>query len=1102
MSSSTARNRLSRRSLPTSVAIGALLLAGVVVAAPARAAVAYLADPAASVNPIIGTSGAVDDFPGADVPFGMVQWSPDTPSRPSGGGYEYNDKTVTGFSLTHISGPGCGAAGDIPILPTTGGIGAAPSDATLPLDHAAEHAAAGNYRLAAGGITTNLTTTTRSGMAQFSFPAGAPANLLFKLSGSANGTSSTHFQVVNDREVSGWVTSGHFCGADDVYNVYFDMTFDAPFTSNGTWQDDTTINRGATTQNRSASTKPTGGAKSTAPMQPKSSNGIVRARPHIHNAAGTRAPKAEPPVSGAAGAYLTFDTAQHPTLQAKVGLSYVSTANAKANRVAENPGWNFDKVVTAAHTAWNRLLNKIQIGGGPAQQQQVFETAMYHALLHPNVYSDANGQYLGFDGQVHSAPAGRTEYANYSGWDIYRSQVQLAAMVAPAETSDSIRSMLDQYDQTGQLPKWELNNGESYVMVGDPADPIIADAYAFGARNFDKAHALQAMLMEANQPNNIRPGLDYYETKGYLPLDGQYGCCNFYGPVSTQQEYNTADHAISSFAAALGDTETANTFAQRANNWQNVFNPASGYLQARYADGRFATGFTPSTSTGFVEGTSAQYTPMEPFDIAGLAAADGGRANWIAKLDALTAKIKNPGPLNADFGNEPSVEIPWEYDYVGAPYKTQAVVRSIQQQIFTATPAGIAGNDDLGAMSSWYVFSALGFYPETPGTADLALGSAVFPKAAVHLPSGNTLTISAPAASATNPYITSMTVDGASWAHAYLPPSVVTKGVAITENLSSAPNTDWATAAKDAPPSDTRGLASALGFVGGNGSAVIAPGATGTLTVGARNLQSTAQNVTWSITATAGLAVSPNGGTLRLAPSGDATHDVTITAPASEGRYTVTINYRSGTGAAMPSVATEVDVAGPGELWPYYNNAGIASDGAAGVSNFDGDGWAYSAQQLAAAGFAPGSTNTVHGIAFTMPDTSPGDLDNIETGGQTVPVAATSVARIGFIGSATNASPGSAIDVTVHFSDRTTQSVHVGLTDWTLGGGAQPTPSYGNTIAATTDYRDTSGGGRQQIKTYLFEADAPLSGNKTVTGVTVPAAANDGQFHVFAIGTA
>ena len=311
------------------IAATALALAGL--SAPATAAprpAALVTAPAALVNPFIGTTNEANDFPGADVPFGMVQWSPDTPSRPPGGGYEYNDKAITGFSLTHIAGPGCGAAGDVPVLPT---VGAVSTTATDSFAHANETASAGSYKVALDNkVTTELTTTKRSGMARFTFPSTTQANLVFKLTGSQNGASSTQFNVVSDTEVSGQVTSGHFCGAGNTYTVYFDMVFDHPFASH-----------------------------SSAPA----SSGSV-----------------------------TFDATAHPVVQAKVGVSYVSTANAAANRTAENTGWDFDATRTAAQNAWNSELGKIQIGGGTAAQQQIFYTALYHSLLHPNIVSDTNGQ--------------------------------------------------------------------------------------------------------------------------------------------------------------------------------------------------------------------------------------------------------------------------------------------------------------------------------------------------------------------------------------------------------------------------------------------------------------------------------------------------------------------------------------------------------------------------------------------------------------------------------------------------------------------------------------------------------------------------------------
>ena len=1087
-------------------AAGTALTAGILIPATAASAApkaSYVSDPASLVNPIIGTSGAVDDFPGADTPFGMVQWSPDTPSRPAGGGYEYNDNKITGFSLTHISGPGCGAAGDFPILPVAGAVPSDPGNATLPLDHTAETAQAGYYKLTASGITSELSATTRSGAARFTFPQGANGNLILKLSDSAAGSNGTRFQVINNHEIQGQVTSGNFCGADDTYTAFFDMTFDQPITGYGTYQN-SSVAAGNAQSTVNATTKP-----STKPTdtQPRSSNGVARPRPDVSgkNTSTAKAPSAkaaaEPPTIGSDGAYVSFNTTKKQVVQANVGLSYVSNANAKQNRVKENGTYSFDTVRSAAHTAWNKILGKIQIGGGDTNAQQTFYTAMYHALLHPNVFSDYNGQFAGFDGQTHKVSAGHVEYANYSGWDIYRSQVQLAAMVAPQQTSDSIRSMLNQYDEIGQLPKWALNNGESYVMVGDPADAIIADAYAFGARDFDTTKALSAMLSEANTTNNVRPALAQYLNQGYIPVDGSYGCCNFYGSVSTQQEYNTADYAISSFASALGDSSVANTFATRANNWQNVFNPATNYLEAKSGKGAFAAGFSPTTSNGFVEGSSAQYTPMEPFDIAGLIAAAGGKANWIAKLNSLSSNIKHPTAANADFGNEPSIEIPWEYDYAGAPYLTQSTVRSIQQQIFTNTPAGIAGNDDLGTMSAWYVWSALGFYPETPGTSDLAVGSPVFANAKISLPSGKTLTIDAPKASVTTPYVQSMTLNGSSWAHAYLPPSLTEDGGAITADLSATANKKWASAAGDAPPSNTSGLSSALGY-SSSSVVVAAPGGSTTLQLGARDLSGKKQTVSWNAVSSAGLSTGPTSGSLLVPKSGDATQTVSITVPTTEGRYYQTFKFADAVGNPMPSVTVEIDAAKPGELWPYYNNTGVSNDGQPSSASYDGDGYSYSATQMTAAGVGPSAVIKADGLNYTWPDQAFGTPDNIEAGGQTVPLAATANAtKIGILGSATNASPGSEGDFTVTYTDGTTSTVHLGLTDWTLGGGAASTPVYGNTIAVTTNYRNTSSGGRDTVKAYLFSATGALTTGKTVASVTLPSNVGGGQLHVFAFAT-
>ena len=563
----------------TSVA-GASTLGGSTPGATGATA-AEVRDPASLVDPFIGTANGGNTFPGADVPFGMVQWSPDTVLRPDGGGYAYSSKSIVGYSLTHLSGTGCPAEGDVPILPTVGAIGSNPVATTAPLDHSDETASPGYYQLDAGGIDTQLTTTTRSGMAVFTFPSATPVgNLLFKLSDSEASVQSSQFHVVNDKEVDGQVTTGYFCGASNTYTLYFDMVFNHPFSTSGSWS--------------------------------------------LHGN----------------GAYVSFDTTADPVITAKVGISYVSDANAVLNRTTEDPGWDFNAVKNAAQRSWQTMLGKVAVGGGTPTQQTVFYTALYHSLLDPSVYSDVNGQYLGMDGQVHTVVAPQTaQYANYSGWDIYRSEIQLLSLLAPQQTSDIVTSMLNDYAQSGQLPKWDEDDTETYIMVGDPADSIIADAYAFGATNFDASQALSDMETEAEVPGNIRPGLSYYERDGYLPIDGTYGCCNFYGPVSTQQEYDIADNSIAELATDLGDAAVAQTFAVRAQNWQNVFNPGTGFMQPKESAGMFQPAFDPTSENGFVEADSYVYTALVPFDLAGLVAAEGGNAAWVDFLNGLTSNV-------------------------------------------------------------------------------------------------------------------------------------------------------------------------------------------------------------------------------------------------------------------------------------------------------------------------------------------------------------------------------------------------------------------------------------------------------------------------------
>ncbi len=826
---------------------------------PAKAP-AVLADPASHVDPLVGTSATGNMFPGADYPFGMIQWSPDTsPYRPPGGGYDYSEWKLIGFSLTHVSGPGCNAFGDIPILPATGDLPASgdPSALVEPFSHQGEVAQAGYYSVQSGSpaVKTELTVTLHSGMARFTFPSTAKADLLIKLLGSAAGSTDGSATIVGADEVRGSTTSGSFCGASDKYTVYFDLVFDHPFTSS-----------------------------------------------KIIDAPGGSMPSV---------VTLTFDASASPVLQAKVGISYVSAANARANWTADNPGWHFDAVRAQTHQAWNDILGRIGIDGTDPVAEQLFYTSLYHALLHPNVFSDVNGQYAGFDNQVHQvAPGQRDQYANYSGWDILHGQAQLSALVAPRQMSDSAQSMVnDAARNHGRLPKWALANAETYIMVGDPADAILAGYYAFGARQFDTRTALKDMLAEAMRPNDIRPGLGYYEQLGYLPDDGAYGCCNFYGSVSTLLEYVQADFALAQLAKTLGDDTDANALSRRAQDWRNVFNPATQMFAPKSLDGSFVPGLGLASGQGMVEGTAGQYRWVLPFNRRGLLAAMGGPKTVNPMLDRFFTELDDRTGTYALLTNEFEIGAPYWYDYTGEPWKAQEVFNRLRTEVYRDQPALIDNNDDLGTMSAQLVWSMLGIFPDQPGSGLLTINGPEFPVEIVHLPNGKTLSILSPTGTLGAPYIQSLEVDGKTSTRPWLDASVLEKGATLAFVMSAEPNTAWGTASRDAPPSTGYGETAALGFAGPNRALTLAPGGTASAVIGAQSaLDDRSQTVTWKA-AKSGVSVSPDHGTLTLGPSQQDEQSITLQASMDVGSDTITFELTSSTGAAVPDVVLPVTVA-------------------------------------------------------------------------------------------------------------------------------------------------------------------------------------------------
>ncbi len=523
-------------------------------------------------------------------------------------------------------------------------------------------------------------------------------------------------------------------------------------------------------------------------------------------------------------------------LGVRIGISYVSEANAAQNLEAETRGGtSFDGVAAHARAAWNARLNQIEIQGGTPEQQKVFTTALYHSQQTPTTYSDSNGQYRGMDGQIHQLGAGQTaQYANFSGWDVYRSQMQLVTWLDPRVGSDIAQSLLNQSVQDGgRWDRWTHLGGATHVMNGDPAAPAIADIWAFGGRAFDARAALTSLVHAAEVPTKEdlsaagcpvecagqRPGLDQYLKLHYIPLGAPA-----WGAAADTLEDVTADFGISALAGHIGDGAVQGRFLDRAQYWRNLWNPHAapdgGYFMDRNADGSWPTTeqdadndavqalkpFTPATGAGFVEGSAAQYVWMVPFNVAGLFRQMGGVAPASARLDRFfydekgAPAVTNAGELHAELNNEPSIETPWLYDFAAQPWKTQQLVHQVLKTLWVPTPKGILGNDDLGEMSSWAVFAFMGIYPEIPGRAEFVLGSPSFTHVVVHRPGGD-VTIDAPLASPQAFYVQTLRVNGKPSSRTWLPETFALHGGTLHFDLGAALNQRWGSGRGDEPPS-------------------------------------------------------------------------------------------------------------------------------------------------------------------------------------------------------------------------------------------------------------------------------------------------------------
>jgi predicted alpha-1,2-mannosidase len=1081
---------------PMSLLLAAALAAGG--ATPALAAgtapPGLVDDPTPYVDPLIGSSNGGDTYPGAVVPFGMLSWSPETTRgdatrTTAPGGYHYDATRVRGFSLTHMSGTGCaGGSGDIPFFPYAGDVTSSPAsdtkDAVYASDfkHTDETAEPGHYKVGlASGVTADLTATARTGSGRFTYPAGKPASLLVRTANSEVGSEDSTVSIdPASHTVSGSVTSGNFCGYLDpegqrsYYTLYFTAHFDRAFKTTGTWQDDK-LDPGST-----------------------SASGGTGGFSH-----GGR------PVAGkGAGGYVEFAPGEGP-VNVKVGISYVSRDAAEANLRAENgPHRSFDAVRDAARAAWRERLGAVRVGGGTDAERTTFYTALYHALFHPNVISDADGRYRGSDGNVHRVGRGhRAQYGTFSGWDVYRDQVQLLTLLDPRTGSDIAQSLYELAAQNGGIwDRWLHNAGGTHVMNGDPSPSALAGIHAFGGTGFDLKGALRSLVKAATVPTEQdlsaagkpvlsvgqRPSLDKYLKLHYMP-----SVSNAWGGAAETLEMSTADFSLSQLAAAAGEKRTGEQFAARAQWWQNNFNiaadPTGGYIANRKADGSWVTGFTPDTGNGFVEGSAAQYTWMVQHNPAGLFAALGGTDQALARLDSFfhTADGKwaftGQGGAKSEMDNEPSINVPYLYAYAGAPYKTQETVRAAMRQLWSTGPGGIPGNDDLGAMSAWYVFSAMGMYPQVPSRAELVLASPLFERVEIDRPQGDDISIRAEGAAADAPYVQSLKVNGRSSDRAWLPASFVRDGGRLDYRLGTTPNRTWG--AQTPPPSFRQGEQPYQIGVGPT-TATLAPGDSTAIDVRARSLNGgTGPEVRFEVETPAGVTATPAEGTV----TGGARR-ITLTAAddATQGFYTAKVTVTSGDTSYVQPVS--LTVAAPGTLLAAYDNTGVSDDtGDHDEADYDGGGWSYSRQALAAAGLTPGKRVTTGGLAFTWPDSPAGRPDNASAHGQTVELKDPTTA-LAFVGSAVNGNQSA--KATVTYTDGSTAAADLSFTDWTVGGGGG-TVQYGNEVVAKAAYRNVAGADKDPVATYVF-VTKPFAApeGKEIRSVKLP---DDGDLHVFAL---
>ncbi|WP_369753918.1 GH92 family glycosyl hydrolase [Flavobacterium sp. WC2409] len=670
----------------------------------------YGQQPADFVNPLIGTSNYGATFPGPIAPRGMASISPfnvagsqnlplEKDSRWLSNSYVHENTFLTGFSQVNLSGVGCPDLGVILIMPTTGAVEI--NHLKYGSTYSQEVAKTGYYGLNIDkyDIKAEFTTSKRVGVSKFTFPKGQ-SNILLNLGLGLTNEEGAMVKVVSNTEIEGMRSVGSFCynSPEAAYPVYFVAKFSKPAATFGVWK------------------KPS--KYEGVEAQWMTYNGKTRMMDNTTKMV----------VGDSIGTYFTYQFEKAETVEVKIGVSYVSIANARENLEKETANKSFETVYKETYDEWNEALSKILVEGGSTENKTIFYTALYHTLIHPNILNDVNGEYP----EIKREKIGKTDgtrYTVFSLWDTYRNLHQLMSLAYPQQQSNMIKSMLEMYDENAWLPKWELNSTETFTMVGDPASIVIADTYLKGIQDFDVQKAYEAMLKGADQIENnpLRPGLKDYIEKGYLTTKDR-------GPISTTQEYNASDFAISLLAKALGKKEDADRFGKRSLSYRKLFDKNLKLLHPRTPDGKWYEPFDPLSGAnfeeniGFIEGNAWQYAFMMPHDIKGLIKLMGGNKSFSNQLQKVFDSKQ------FDMANEPDIAYPYLFNYLkGEEWKSQELVKKLVATYFQNKPNGLPGNDDTGTMSAWLVYSMMGIYPIAPGEPLYAITTPLFDKITIEL---------------------------------------------------------------------------------------------------------------------------------------------------------------------------------------------------------------------------------------------------------------------------------------------------------------------------------------------------------------------------------